>query len=281
VTDNKFLERIKNTVQDANLNLLLGSGLSRPFLATLGNIESLLTECESPALDETIRTIIRASLYRQYFVEVIEKNLKILESDASAENVLSEYRTFLQTWNSILLSRKNTLLSKEVNVFTTNVDIFLEMAAEDLSLECNDGFNGRFRPKFSPSNFKQSRFKKGLFYDKTSEIPVFNLIKLHGSLSWEHAKDSVIFSNTLKHIRSVQKALPPSSVCIGIPPKASLADLIGKATGITLDPSIASFMAEYEELLIVINPTKEKFRHTLLNHTYYDWQARCFVPVRS
>jgi hypothetical protein len=29
-------------------------------------------------------------------------------------------------------------------------------------------------------------------------------------------------------------------------------------------------MAAYEELFIVINPTKEKFKHTLLNHVYYD-----------
>jgi hypothetical protein len=47
------VERIKNIVQDCNLNLLVGSGLSRPFLATLGNIEFLLTECDDAKLAET------------------------------------------------------------------------------------------------------------------------------------------------------------------------------------------------------------------------------------
>jgi hypothetical protein len=266
----KLIERIKNTVQDCNLNFLLGSGLSRPFLATLGNIEFLLTECDEATIDDQIRKIVRASLYRQYFVEVIQKNLQIRDSDASASDVLGEYKTFLRIWNSILLRRKNTLLSKEINLFTTNIDIFLEMASEDLSLECNDGFNGRFQPKFSPSNFKQSRFKKGLFYDKTSEIPVFNLVKLHGSLSWEHDKDSILFSRDLKHVESVAKALPTPTALIDVPDNASLSDLVKLAGSATPDPSIEAFMAAYEQLFIVINPTKEKFKHTLLNHVYYD-----------
>jgi hypothetical protein len=266
----KLIERIKNTVQDCNLNFLLGSGLSRPFLATLGNIEFLLTECDNASIDDHIRKIVRASLYRRYFVEVIQKNLQIRDSDASASDVLGEYKTFLRIWNSILLRRKNTLLSKEINLFTTNIDIYLEMASEDLSLEFNDGFNGRFQPKFSPSNFKQSRFKKGLYYDKTSEIPVFNLVKLHGSLSWEHCKDSILFSQDLKHVKSVADALPAPTDLIDVPNNASLSDLVTLAGSVTPGPSIDAFMAAYEELLIVINPTTEKFKHTLLNHIYYD-----------
>ena len=33
------LETLKDYVQSANINFLIGSGLSRPFLPTLGNIE--------------------------------------------------------------------------------------------------------------------------------------------------------------------------------------------------------------------------------------------------
>lgn len=266
----KQIERIKNVIQDGNLNFLVGSGLSRPFLATLGNIELLLTDCDTAAMDEGVRKIIRASLYRSYFVEVIRKNLLIRDSDASADAVLAEYATFLRIWNAILLHRKNTLLSKEINLFTTNIDIFPEMAFDSLGLECNDGFNGRFQPQFSPSNFKKSRFKKGLYYDKTSELPVFNLVKLHGSLSWYFAKDLIFFSHDLGHVKEVVKALPPPAACIDIPAKATIADLTASATSTTPDPSLDGFLAAYEKLLIVVNPTKEKFRHTLLNHTYYD-----------
>lgn len=266
----KQIERIKNVIQDGNLNFLLGSGLSRPFLATLGNIEFLLTECDTATMNEGVRKIIRASLYRAYFLEVIEKNLLIRNSDPSAGAVLAEYTTFLRTWNAILLHRKNTLLSKEINLFTTNIDIFPEMGFDSLCLECNDGFNGRFKPQFSPSNFKKSRFKKGLYYDKTSELPVFNLVKLHGSLSWYFADNLILFSHNLAHVEQVVKALPAAGACIDIPAKANIADLIATVTGTTPDPSLDSFLAAYEKLLIVVNPTKEKFRHTLLNHTYYD-----------
>ena len=266
----KQIERIKNVIQDGNLNFLMGSGLSRPFLATLGNLELLLTECDSAAIDVGVRKIIRASLYRSYFVEVIQKNLLIRNSDPSAEGVLAEYTSFLRIWNAILLHRKNTLLSKEINLFTTNIDIFPEMAFDSLCLECNDGFNGRFQPQFSPSNFKKSRFKKGLYYDKTSELPVFNLVKLHGSLSWYFAKDLIFFSHDLGHVQEVLKALPAPGVCIEIPAKATIAALVAAVTSTTPDPSLDGFLAAYEKLLIVVNPTKEKFQHTLLNHTYYD-----------
>ena len=265
-----LIEQIKNTIQDGNINLFLGSGLSYPFLSTLGNIELLLTECDSATIDENQRRIIRASLYRRYFTEVIDKNRLILKADPSAVAKLEEYTAFLRSWNSILLNRKNTLLSKEINIFTTNIDIFPEMATESLDLQFNDGFNGRFRPRFSLSNYKQSRFKKGLYFDKTSELPVFNLIKLHGSLSWATAVDIVEFCADLKHIEKVSAVLPVAGACIDVPDGAKFADLLTAASGLTPHTSIDGFMSAYEELLIVVNPTKEKFKHTLLNQTYYE-----------
>lgn len=268
--NDQLIERIKNVVQDGNLNFLLGSGLSRPFLATLGNIELLLTECETGSMDEGGRKILRASLYRSYFLEVIQKNLLLRNSDPSADPVLGEYITFLRVWNAILLHRKNTLLSKEINLFTTNIDIFPEIAFDSLCLECNDGFNGRFKAQFSPGNFKKSRFKKGLYYDKTSELPVFNLVKLYGSLSWYLAGDLILFSHNLAHIEEVVKALPAPGACIDVPANAAFPDLVASVTSPVPDPSLDPFLEAYEKLLIVVNPTKEKFRHTLLNHTYYD-----------
>jgi len=39
--------------------------------------------------------------------------------------------------------------------------------------------------------------------------------------------------------------------------------------GLKAHESLATFVSAYEEILIV-NPTKEKFKHTLLNYTYYE-----------
>lgn len=80
----------------------------------------------------------------------------------------------------------------------------------------------------------------------------------------------IFFSHDLEHIQEVVKALPASGACIDIPAKATIADLAAAVTSTTPDPSLDGFLAAYEKLLIVVNPTKEKFRHTLLNHTYYD-----------
>jgi len=263
-------DKIKDTIQDCNINFLLGSGLSLPYLKTLGSIEVLLNDLETRELDVNVKMIIRASLYKKYFDEVIGKNSQILEPDAAVNEVLEQYQTFLKSLNSILLRRKVTILSKEVNLFTTNVDIFLEKALEDLNLEYNDGFNGRFKPRFSLSNFKKSHFKKSLHYDNTAELPVFNLLKLHGSLSWEINDKDVMFSSGLKHVKEVASKTISDGHILSVPDDATIDTLVTAATGKTPDASTNDFMEAYEKLLIVVNPTKEKFKHTLMNQTYYE-----------
>jgi hypothetical protein len=151
--------KLKDTVQDCNLNFLIGSGLSAPYLKTLGSIERLLPELEEASIEEGVRKILRCSLYKAYFDGVISKNCSVLAGDAEAGPVLNAYMDFLRLINIVLLKRKSAILGKEVNLFTTNIDIFLEKAL-GVGLEYNDGFNGQFKPTFGLSNFKKSRFKR-------------------------------------------------------------------------------------------------------------------------
>jgi hypothetical protein len=265
------LEILKDTMQDSNINFLLGSGLSCPYLPLLGNIETLLTEVDKATLTETQRKVIKVSLYKRYFDSVIAKNTQILKANPASSSILGEYKKFLHSLNSLLLKRKVTLLSKEVNLFTTNIDIFLEKALDELDLEFNDGFNGRFKPLFSLSNFKICRFKKGLHFDKSAELPVFNLMKLHGSLSWELGlNESVIFSVNLQQITEVAAKTPSADHFIDIPDDAKMATLIPATATKVSDGATDAFMDAYEKLLIIVNPTKEKFHHTLMNETYYE-----------
>jgi len=266
-----MIEKLKDIIQDCNLNFLIGSGLSRPFLPTLGDIEILLTELEDRSeIEPETKNLIRASLYKKYFDSVIKDNVKILNDDPGTEDVRTNYQTFLRAVNSVLLKRKTTILSKEVNLFTTNVDIFLDKSLEDLNLEYNDGFNGRFKPTFSLSNFKKSHFKKSLHYDNIAELPVFNLLKLHGSLSWEIEKDSVIFSLDLAHVKEVENKTISSDHVLNVPDNATIDSLVAAAADKMPDTSTNAFLSAYEKLLIVVNPTKEKFKHTLMNQTYYE-----------
>lgn len=266
-----IIETIKDTLQDCNLNFLIGSGLSRPFLPTLGTIEILLTAlADREDLPADQKLLIRASLYKKYFDDVIGRNIGILTSDPRAEEVRKNYQTFLKAVNSVLLRRKTTIIGKSVNLFTTNIDIFLDKTLEDLNLEYNDGFSGRFLPRFSLSNFKKSHFTKSSHYDNTSELPVFNLLKLHGSLSWAMATRDVAFSCDLSHVRAVAgTAINPDHI-LPVPDGATLDSLVAAAAGRTADGSTQAFLDAYEKLLIVVNPTKDKFKHTLLNQTYYE-----------
>ena len=41
------LDKLKNIIQSSHINFLFGAGLSCPYLKTLGDIETWLTQCAS------------------------------------------------------------------------------------------------------------------------------------------------------------------------------------------------------------------------------------------
>ena len=199
----------------------MGSGLSVPFFSTLANIEVLLTDLnENTTLNSEEKIIIRVSILGKYFETVISKNPDIISdaiTSADKDLVLENYKHFLLALNTIVLRRKSSILDKQINIFTTNIDVFFEKALEVTQLEYNDGFYGRFNPIFRLTNFKKSLFKKSLHYDNTSEIPVFNLLKVHGSLTWQSDKEKIIYSNLrqLQEIKAkwdIVKTLKPFSL---------------------------------------------------------------------
>jgi len=263
------IDKLKNIVQDCNINFLFGSGMSAPYLNVLGSIETFLT-IASEIEDEKKKKIIKASLYKLYFDGVIEKNVKILANEPDTQTLVNSYKNFFEIFNKIILERRNTLLSKQINIFTTNIDICLEKALEDKGFEYNDGFNGNFNPTFDLSNYKKSLFKQSLHFENVSEIPMFNIYKIHGSLTWELNEESILFSKNLKQIKNINDVALTTGTMITIDENDSLADLQTKANVITYNSTeIENFMTEYEKLSIV-NPTKDKFRETILNQTYYE-----------
>ncbi|MFC4094811.1 SIR2 family protein [Euzebyella saccharophila] len=279
------LEIIKNTIQSSNINFLIGSGLSRPYLITLGNIESLLEELDK---DDTLDTLecylIKASIYKVYFEQVMNKCLddyvKTKDEEILYKEVIGNYEDFLLNINVILLNRYTPILNKQVNLFTTNIDLFFEKALEITMVEFNDGFKGRLKPIFNLSNFQKSYNKTSLHYKNTSEIPVFNLNKLHGSLSWKQEKKQIIFSNQKEFIDVRNSLAKFNTNCfIAIDKKDGLSNLVPKAKtkikglGKTQKDDVLNkimdFFSTYDELQIV-NPTKEKFKTTILNNYYYE-----------
>lgn len=277
------LNTLKNTIQSCNINFLLGSGLSRPFLITLGNIETLLERLNrSDSVDSLAKDIVKASLYKRYFEEVMLKNLdsyeKVGDDLANFDSVLRNYKNFLQQLNTILLHRYVPIHNKQINLFTTNIDLFFERALEETKVEFNDGFAGRLKPVLDLSNFQKSFSKTSLHYQITSEIPVFNLLKLHGSINWKKDSEQIRLSDFQEHA-AVVNALEElgDAPFIEIEWNSELDNLIAAArtkvdAGLDEDElkaALQKFFTTYDELQIV-NPTKEKFKTTLLNTYYYE-----------
>ena len=233
---------LRTVVQSSHLNFLLGAGASSPFLPLLGNIEKELN-------DESKR---KKSIYKRYIRTVMLPNKKVIEKKINSgkyRQTKESYQEFFRTISQILLARKSTILSKQANIFTTNIDILMEIILEDLGFDYNDGFSGRFNPTLGIQNYKRTTSQKSLHFDHISEIPMFNIVKLHGSLSWKRTEpiesSRITLSSKLEHI----------------------SDSILRKHG-------DEFFEEYKKILVV-NPEESKNLASVLN-IYYSELLRLY-----
>ncbi len=268
-------EKIKEYIQDCNVNFLIGSGASRPFLGTLGSIEKLLTELdEKNDIEDNKKKLLKYVIYNKYFNIAMKGNIDLLSySDSATENedlkaTFENYNKFLMTLNQLILMRGSSILNKQINLFTTNIDIFLEYSLEFSGIEFNDGFYGRIKPKFNLNTYKNLRFKTSYFHDNIAETSVFNLFKLHGSLNWKKEGENIYYDTGLSLVKNLIIDSIIDSIEIDI--SDDIIDrLLPKIEGKALSEKEEKFLEEYDKLSIV-NPTKQKFKDTVLNRIYYE-----------
>lgn len=294
--EEKELNHHKNIFQDCNINFLIGSGLSSPFFGTLGNIETWLEGLEDlksrKLVSDENYLLTKSTLYKTYFDVAMRGNIDIHSSIITKDefepkeytpqeklnNTYKAYKDFFKTLNHILYERRSNTVNKQINLFTTNIDIFNEKLLEDLDLQFNDGFNGVFNKKFSLSNFKKSFYQKSLHYDNISEIPVFNLLKIHGSVTWEMKNGNINFSN-LGIVEEVDKEISKLSL-LDIKKmnddkwdsedrNVTIKEIVAEVDKMDPKPDVGDFISSYEKLQIV-NPTKDKFKDTTFNKNYYE-----------
>lgn len=262
-----LLPRLSEIFASANINFLIWSWASKPYLPTLNNIENDINTAIRLWIEED-----QVKWYKEYLEKVMLPNKDIIERNLSEEiyldeqgeeiknknqisrsqkvdfeDTMSDYINFLNTISKLIIDRKTTVLSKQVNLFTTNIDIFFETALEDLELNYNDGFIWRINPIFDLSNFKKSIIQRSNHFDNRSEIPVFNLLKIHWSLTWKYRENEdeknrkIYLSSDLSHF--------------------------GRAL---LSQNWSSFIEEYKKKILVVNPEDSKFSETVLNKYYYE-----------
>lgn len=274
----KELEKIEKIIESCHLNFMIGSGASRDYLDTLNNIEELLTKLDT----EEVNEVLEASIKYEYFDKCIRGNLKLfdditLPSQKEKDFIITKtnYYDFIKALNIILLKRKTNLLNRQVNLFTTNMDMFLDKTLDETDVEFNDGFSGKFSPEFSTSNYQKSFFKSSAQYDIKSELPLFNLFKLHGSITWKQVKlndkeTKIIYDSTLQTLRKLDKIKfkVDQEIVSNVKDFEAAKKQVIKLDVKSLDNHF-KFLNEYKDL-VMINPNKEKFESTTLRLEYYE-----------
>lgn len=234
---------LERHIQSAHLNFLFGSGASSPAIELAGTVEQEIDKCLARSqYDEANQQALE-------FIEDLEYQHQFLPDDYTegddTDITLQNYVRFMQSIDRILFERKNILLPRQANIFTTNYDEFFEVAASKLpSLLLNDGFNRRVGGdgfQYGPEAFFDRVYRSGTVYRHQSEVPSVNLIKLHGSVSWKRDEDQrIVFGSAETHqLTVVEKDNPPV---------------------------VASALAKRA----VILPNMRKFESTLLDRIYFD-----------
>lgn len=230
-------------IQSGNLNFLIGSGASMPAINVAGNIEAdinnLLVGGNIPDAD---------LMALEFIEELAETNIDLLADvdDQPIEDTLANYTDFLSAVDGILFERKNILLPRQANIITTNYDLFIEKAASKLpNVTLNDGFDRTSAIGssylFSPEKYFDRTYRSGSSNDRMAELPVINLIKVHGSLSWERdAEKEIRFASQGVYLSGHVQKNDPAAVSNALAKRA------------------------------VILPNIRKFESTLMERVYFD-----------
>ena len=144
--------------------------------------------------------------------EIKETSKKLTSKEIKKREIickkLDEYKDFIRTVCEILNFSNSRETPREANIFTTNYDLFIEKAIdevlkEEISLVFNDGARGYFTRYLDSSNFNRTVSYEGLNNNYIDELPSLTLIKPHGSVNWEKTdignngnnKEKVIIKN--------------------------------------------------------------------------------------
>lgn len=188
-------------IQSGNLNFLFGSGASVPAINVAGTIESDINTLLQQGKDSEADTLSLEFIEK---LESVNKKIVSDNADNDIKETLINYSDFLEIVDRLLFERKNLLLPRQANLFTTNYDFFFERAASNLpTVILNDGFDRTVVKEkgfpFAPEKYFDRIFRSGNVYDRQAEVPSINLIKIHGSLTWNRDLHEGISFSTEGH----------------------------------------------------------------------------------
>lgn len=168
--------------EKAFLDMIEDNGNIENVMGVLYSGREYLKDKKKPTAEEktsleTINSLIdKIEHYLKTKLDVL--NVDVLESET--QKTLGYYKQFYSK-----VSLRNKELSR-VHVFTTNNDMFNEVALDSLSIHYFNGFSGGVMRSFNPASFNYTLSKRmDTAIDKYE--PVENLVylyKIHGSVNW-------------------------------------------------------------------------------------------------
>ncbi len=264
-----------------NINFLIGSGASFGMIPTLSSnyvdliygdltIEEVL---EKNKTDEDLQNIV----YLYYYHEILKKGyLEISEESTELkekyEEVFKNYQKLLENLIN-LLQRESYQKEKRINIFTTNYDLFFEKVADSLvgkyEFYFNDGSSGNITKKLSMKNYHKKIYHTGIFDNFDREIPIINLFKLHGSVSWKYVNDK----NNKPHEIKVEYFETEGNYPKNLIEKVSNEEIENAKETIKNNEDLKNKIKEVKnelfEKFALIFPEKNKFENTLYQEFYY------------
>lgn len=281
ITEKKFEEDFVKMLESNSINFLLGAGFSAPILKTLGNLEKVMEITQKN--NEPRYKVLEAILYWHLF------NVSIYPmKDKATKEILINQIKFIKQLKKVLLKRESATLLKQINIFTTNYDVFLEVAFEEANIDYNDGFIGRITPYFSTAHYNRIYQKQVLFSSRLTEVPVINLFKIHGSVTWKKRDENTfIYGNHMQSLEEfytqgnslVQDKDMVREICQMIDGQhwnevtpefvATLVENISVEEE-ELEENWIPLVDAYQQKFKIVNPTKQKFSDTLLDKNYYE-----------
>lgn len=191
--DNKAL--IQEYCCTKRLNFLIGSGASSDAIPLMGQFNSFGAKANEELL-KCVKDISKKALLickddkPKSSIELNER-LKIFKSFKS-------YSKFMEGLIHCLNNVNSRTIPRSVNIFTTNYDLFLECAIDNVlrtqNFVCNDGARGYFTKVLDWTNFNRVVAYKGINDNYNYELPLVNLIKPHGSVNWKREKENVLIT---------------------------------------------------------------------------------------
>lgn len=182
-------KNIKKLAITKKLNILVGSGASVPAIPLMGQFQDIIGKSANEQLSEYVQEASQKLLE-------IELKRECTISDKNIYIVLDTYIKFLETLVALLNISNSRQIPKNINIFTTNYDFFIEKATDIVlnrnRLVFNDGASGYFKRYLDSSNYNRTVSYKGLNDNYMNEIPSISLIKPHGSVNWKKEHEKIL-----------------------------------------------------------------------------------------